>query len=95
MSDEKSGIKGLKEILKKENKSDYNTSSEEWDSLKFSEKQKAIFLHVFKHYDFTVVDALLNNIDDLKEAEITAEQVLSAWEDGKRKGSKKDVSEDV
>ena len=95
MSDEKSGIKGLREILKKENKNAGDASSEEWDSLKFSEKQKAIFLHVFKHYDFTVVDALLSNIDDLKEAEITADQVLSAWEDGKRKGSKKDVSEDV
>jgi len=94
MSDEQDNLKNLKEAINKEFGHTDDISQEEWQALEFSEKQRAVFLHVFKHYDFTIVDTLLNNIDSLKEVAITPEQVLAAWESGKSnplhtRGSKK------
>jgi len=101
MSDEKDDLKTLREAMESEFGHNDDISQEDWQALEFSEKQRAVFLHVFKHYDFTVVDMLLNNVDKLKTATVTSEQILAAWEQGKReqphkaKTTNKDKKEDV
>lgn len=86
--------KDIKSLFAEELDSEKDMTQEEWQSLKTSAKERAVFLHVFKNYDFTAIDSLLNNMDELANCEISRESVLAAWEDGKRKASHKKGSKD-
>ena len=92
MSDD--SFKFLKEEIIKEFDSNSDMTEEEWQSLNSSDQERAALLHVFKCYDYTVLDGLLSKFDELKEVSLSYDQIMEAWRTGQQGKTQRSESEE-